>query len=119
MNWDASLEEFCEQQNCSEHQIMRANGNPVSRREAVVMQKRQKEAKTAMNAVRRAIEEDPTRSREDARKRACSFIITGSLILSLFVQALLSTFMKRAIEWFLDKYYNKETPNGALSISAE
>lgn len=118
MNWDGLLDQFCEEQQCSTRQIMAASSNPVSRREAVQMERRQKDATKAMNAVRRAIEEDPTRAREDARKRACQFII-GGVILSIIIQSLLSVFIKRAIEWFLDKYYNKETPHGALSVSAK
>jgi hypothetical protein len=118
MNWDELLTEFCEKEKCSEAQIMATSQNPFRRREARLMQKKQKEAMAARTAVQKALEENPHYTREEAYRRACSFVISG-LILSLLAQAIISVFLKRAIEWFLDKYYNKETANGSLSVPAE
>lgn len=116
MNWDAWTEELCEQQECAVTHLQSAIGD---RRQLRQLERKRQEIQKAASAVRQAYEENPARSREDTRKRAYQ-LITGSIILTILIQVLLSVVIKLAIEWFLDHIYKpQDSSHDVVPVSAE
>jgi hypothetical protein len=116
MNWDQWIDELCEANECTLKHIERAGWN---RRQARELAKQQRDIRTAAKAVRQAYEANPTGTREQTRDEAYKFL-TGGVILTILVQALLTVAVKLAIEWFLDRLYNsQESSHGGLPLSPE
>jgi len=102
MNWNAWTEELCEANGCGQDQILQAG---TDRRQKRKLEKKKRDIHAAGEAVRQAYEANPTGSREQVRSQAYK-LITGSVILIILLQVLLSVLIKYAIEWFLDRIYN-------------
>ena len=106
MNWDEMLEEYCTTLNCSSKQYDIAEW--VRSKDLRRMKRDRNNAKTAMNAVKKAYEANPGASPEEIRQQSYKFI-ASSAILSIILSALLYTAISKAIEWFIDRMYNKDT----------
>lgn len=112
-NWTEWTDQLCAENKCSaddQVELMRQvleGTKPISARlEVREMEKKQREIQKAVDAVQKAYEANPTGSREEIKKAAYKNI-TGSVILSLLLYALLSVVTKMAIEWLLDKLFSK------------
>jgi hypothetical protein len=106
MNWDEMLDEYCTTMNCNLKQYSLAE--KTKSKDLRRMKRDRNNAFAAMNAVKKAYEENPGASREEVRKQSYKFI-TSSAILSIILSAILYTAICKAIEWFIDRMYNKET----------
>lgn len=116
MNWETLTEELCEANGCSHKQMLQVGND---RKQLRKLEKQRREIQAAGDAVRQAYEANPAGTREQVRNQAYK-LLTGSVILTILLQALLSVLIKYAIEWFLDRIYNSQEPsNGALPISSE
>jgi hypothetical protein len=114
-DWGDLQFELCLEQKCTFYFGETARTDKEKRK----IRKRERDIQTAVRAVRKAYEEDPTRSREALKKRTYQ-LITGNPILILVAQVLLSVAIKYAVEWLLDRIYNRqETQNDAVSVSSK
>ena len=104
--WDEWAEQLYVEHKCSDDQILEAMKGVSSRAHVRNLEKKQKDVKKAVDAVKKAYEDNPEGSREEIKKAAYENI-TGSVILSLIIYALLSVVVKMAIEWLLDKLFSK------------
>jgi hypothetical protein len=105
-NWDEWSEQLLVENKCSDDQVMEAMRGPDSRAQVRELERKQRDIRKAVAAVKKAYEENPGGSREELQKAAYKNI-TGSVILSLVLYALLSVVVKMAIEWLLDKLFSK------------
>ena len=116
MNWDDLAEEYCTLQYCSAAEIFNyslAEGeNSVTVRS---LRKKRRDIQKATQAVRKAYESNPTATREEMKKTTYKFFV-GGIILSILLSALMSVLAKMAIEWLLDKIFNKEDNSGPISL---
>lgn len=112
-NWAEWTDQLCAENKCSAddqlelmQQVLEGRKPISARLEVREMEKRQREIKKAVDAVQKAYEANPSGSREEIKKAAYK-TITGSVILSLLLYALISAVTKMAIEWLLDKLFSK------------
>jgi len=112
-NWAEWSDQLFNENKCSDDQIVAVvkqvfdGTRPISAKiEVREMERKQRELRKAVEAVQKAYEANPLGSREELKKAAYRNI-TGSVILSLLIYALLSVVTKMAIEWLLDKLFSK------------
>ncbi len=111
-DWAKWTDELCTENQCSDDQIVTLMRQVLdgtkpfeSRYEVRGLERKQQELKKAVAAVQKAYEANPNASREELKKAAYKNI-TGSVILSFLIYALLSVVVKMAIEWLLDKLFS-------------
>jgi Fe2+ transport system protein B len=105
-NWDEWSEQLLTENKCSAACIVAATQAASTKAHLRNMERKQRDIKKAVAAVKKAYEENPDGSREEIQKAAHKNI-TGSVILSLIIYAVLSVVVKMAIEWLLDKLFSK------------
>lgn len=102
MNWDELTEECARENGCSLQQLMAVSGNNRKLRRKL---ERDREAVIKVsNAVREAYEDDPTASRDQLRTKALG-ILSGSFLLGMLFQAIFGFFIRKILEWFLEKIF--------------
>lgn len=117
MDWEQTREEFCDKNEIGAVTYMQAVG-ANNQREILRIEKQRKDVAKAMVAVKHAWQDNPHASREYVKRRAYKFV-TGGIVLTLLLQALLSATMKLAIDYFLDKLFSDKADDETLPVPAE
>jgi ABC-type transporter Mla subunit MlaD len=119
MNWDQLTDECCQDQGCTDQHIAMAMSGPYSPIITRTMRHKQQDVRRVATAVRQAYEANPTATQAELRKQTYKFLI-GGVFLSFLIQALLSSVVKLAVEWFLRRIFNSQEGNhGGIPLSAE
>jgi hypothetical protein len=111
-DWAKWTDDLCAENQCSDDQIVTLMRHVLdgtkpfeARHEVRILERKQKEIKQAVAAVQKAYEANPNASREELKKAAYKNI-TGSVILSFLIYAMMSVVVKMAIEWLLDRLFS-------------
>jgi hypothetical protein len=104
--WDDWTEQLYGENKCSNAQLLAATQELEGQPKLRELEKRQRDVKKAVAAVKQAYEANPNGSREEIKKAAYRNV-TGSVILSILAYALLSAVISKAITWLIDRLFSK------------